>query len=86
MAQDAVAKYGDLPVPMHIRNAPTRLMKEMNYGKDYKYPHSFEGNFAGQEYLPEKLIESKFYDPGKNARENELRKYLKEKWGDKYGY
>jgi putative ATPase len=85
-AQAAVSKYGDLPVPLHIRNAPTRLMKNMDYGKGYKYTHSFEGNFANQEYLPEKIAGTKFYDPGVNARENELRKYLKEKWGEKYGY
>ncbi len=86
MAQDAVSKLGDLPVPLHIRNAPTKLMKNMDYGKGYKYAHSFEGNFADQEYLPDELANTKFYDPGTNARENELRKYLKEKWGDKYGY
>lgn len=85
-AQEAVSKFGDLPVPLHIRNAPTRLMKNMDYGKGYKYAHSFEGNFAEQEYLPEQLSNIKFYDPGNNARENELRKYLKEKWGEKYGY
>jgi putative ATPase len=86
MAQEVVSKYGDLPVPLHIRNAPTRMMKNMDYGKGYKYAHSFEGNFAEQEYLPDKIANTKFYDPGLNARENELRKYLKEKWGAKYGY
>jgi putative ATPase len=86
LAQAAVSKYGDLPVPLHIRNAPTNLMKNMDYGKGYKYPHSYQGNFADQEYLPDKIMNTKFYDPGNNARENELRKYLKEKWGDKYGY
>jgi putative ATPase len=86
MAQDAVSKFGDLPVPLHIRNAPTRLMKNLDYGKGYKYAHSYEGNFAEQEYLPEVLVNNKFYDPGNNPRENELRKYLKDKWGDKYGY
>jgi putative ATPase len=86
MAQEAVSKHGDLPVPLHIRNAPTKLMKNMDYGKGYKYAHSYEGNFAEQEYLPEKIANTKFYDPGLNARENELRKYLKEKWGDKYNY
>jgi putative ATPase len=82
----AVSQYGDLSVPLHIRNAPTKLMKNMDYGKGYKYAHSFEGNFARQEYLPDKIAGTKFYDPGINARENELRKYLKEKWGDKYNY
>lgn len=85
-AQAAVEKFGDLPVPLHIRNAPTKLMKSLDYGKGYKYAHSFQGNFAEQEYLPEKIIGTKFYDPGNTARENELRKYLKEKWKDKYDY
>jgi putative ATPase len=85
-AQAAVESHGDLPVPLHIRNAPTKLMKNMDYGKGYKYAHSFEGNFAEQEYLPDKIANTKFYDPGLNARENELRKFLKEKWGEKYGY
>ena len=85
-AMAAVKQHGDLPVPLHIRNAPTRLMKNMDYGKGYKYAHSFEGNFAEQEYLPEQLSGKKFYDPGNSARENELRKYLKDKWKDKYGY
>ena len=86
IAQASINKFGDLPVPLHIRNAPTNLMKTMDYGKGYKYAHSFEGNFAEQEYLPDKIMNTKFYDPGNNARENELRKYLKEKWGEKYGY
>ncbi|GEO09357.1 replication-associated recombination protein A [Segetibacter aerophilus] len=86
MAQEAVTKHGDLPVPLHIRNAPTKLMKNMDYGKGYKYAHSYHGNFADQEYLPEPLSNTTFYNPGANARENELRKYLKEKWGDKYNY
>src|SRR5215210_7693103 len=85
-AQEAVNKHGDLPVPLHIRNAPTKLMKNMDYGKGYKYAHSFEGNFADQEYLPDKIAGTKFYDPQNNARENEIRKYLKDKWGDKYTY
>jgi putative ATPase len=85
-AQEAVSQHGDLPVPLHIRNAPTGLMKKLDYGRDYKYPHAFPGNFAEQEYLPDKLQETKFYDPANNARENELRKYLKDKWGDKYKY
>lgn len=85
-AQAAVQQYGDLPVPMHIRNAPTKLMKDLDYGKDYKYAHSFEDNFTEQEYLPEKIAGTKFYDPQNNAREIELRKFLKEKWGGKYGY
>ena len=85
-ALNAVKQHGDLPVPLHIRNAPTKLMKDLNYGKDYKYSHSGEGNFIEQEYLPEEIAGTKFYDPGENPRENELRKFLKEKWKKKYGY
>ncbi|AXY77809.1 replication-associated recombination protein A [Paraflavitalea soli] len=82
----AVQQHGDLPVPLHIRNAPTRLMKNMGYGKNYQYSHSYDNNFSAQEYLPPAIAGSKFYDPGKNAREEELRRYLKNLWGDKYGY
>lgn len=85
-ALSAVQQFGDLPVPLHIRNAPTKLMKNMDYGKGYKYAHSFEGNFAEQEYLPDKLSGTAFYDPGKNPREEELRRYLKGMWKDKYNY
>jgi len=85
-AMEAVKQQGDLPVPLHIRNAPTRLMKNMGYGKDYQYSHSYEGNFSEQEYLPKEISGTKFYDPGKNAREEELRKFLKNLWKDKYGY
>ncbi len=85
-ALEAVKKWGDLPVPLHIRNAPTRLMKEMNYGKNYKYAHSFEGNFSEQEYLPEKLAGTAFYTPGNNVREEEMRCFLKTLWKEKYGY
>jgi putative ATPase len=82
----AVKQYGDLPVPLHIRNAPTRLMKNMDYGKGYQYSHSYDNNFSLQEYLPEKIAGTKFYDPGKNAREEELRKFLRNLWKEKYGY
>jgi putative ATPase len=85
-ATEAVKKYGDLQVPLHIRNAPTRLMKNLDYGKDYQYSHSYDNNFSPQEYLPKEIAGSKFYDPGKNAREDELRKFLKNLWKDKYGY
>jgi putative ATPase len=85
-ALDAVKQHGDLPVPLQIRNAPTKLMKNLNYGKDYKYSHLGEGNFIEQEYLPDKIKGTKFYDPGNNPRENELRKFLKDRWKDKYGY
>ena len=86
MAIDAVKKYGDLPVPLHIRNAPTKLMKNLNYGKDYKYAHGYDANFVMQEFLPEEIKNTSFYQPGKNAREEELRKFLKERWKDKYGF
>ncbi|WP_295199969.1 replication-associated recombination protein A [Sediminibacterium sp.] len=86
LALAAVQQQGDLPVPLHIRNAPTQLMKNLNYGKDYQYSHMGEGNFIPQEYLPEKIAGTKFYEPGNNAREQELRKFLKERWKDKYNY
>ena len=85
-ALSAVKKYGDLPVPLHIRNAPTKLMKNLDYGKNYEYSHSYENNFSPQEYLPKELEGKKFYEPGKNAREEELRKFLKNLWKDKYNY
>lgn len=85
-ALSTVKKYGDLPVPLHIRNAPTKLMKNLDYGKNYEYSHSYENNFSPQEYLPEEIAGKKFYDPGKNAREEELRKFLKNLWKEKYGY
>lgn len=85
-AMNAVKEKGDLSVPLHIRNAPTRLMKDMGYGKGYEYSHDYEKNFSPQEYLPKEISGSKFYDPGKNAREEELRKFLKSLWKDKYGY
>ncbi len=82
----AVKKYGDLAVPLHLRNAPTKLMKNMDYGKDYKYAHNFENNFTTQEFLPETIAGTAFYDPQKNAREEEIRKFLKVRWQNKYGY
>ena len=85
-ASDAVKNTGDLPVPLHLRNAPTKLMKQMNYGKDYKYAHQFDDNFTLQEYLPDVLKGTAFYMPQKNAREDEIRKFLKERWKVKYGY
>jgi putative ATPase len=81
-----VREEGDLPVPLHIRNAPTGLMKKLGYGKNYKYAHSYEGNFADQEFLPDQIKGKKLYDPGKNPREEELRRYLKGLWKDKYDY
>lgn len=86
MANQLVDKTGDLPVPLHIRNAPTRLMKELGYGKNYEYSHSYQNNFSKQEYMPEKISGTQIYNPGNNAREKELRAFLKNLWGDKYGY
>jgi putative ATPase len=85
-AQALVKQYGDLPVPLPIRNAPTKLMKNLNYGKNYLYAHSFENNFAYMEFLPEEIKNTLLYNPGKNAREEELRKFLKQRWKEKYGY
>lgn len=81
-----VRETGDLPVPLSIRNAPTRLMKELDYGKNYQYAHSFEGNFVNMEFLPDEIKGTKFYEPGKNPREEELRSNLKKLWKEKYGY
>lgn len=81
-----VNRTGDLPVPLHIRNAPTKLMKNLDYGKGYQYSHSYDNNFSEQEYLPDAIAGTKFYDPGNNPRENELRNYLKKLWKEKYGY
>lgn len=85
-ALEQVRKTGDLPVPLHLRNAPTKLMKELNYGKEYQYAHDFENNFVNMEFLPEKIKGTKFYAPGKTAREEDLRKFLQSRWKDKYGY
>jgi putative ATPase len=85
-AQSVVSQTGDLPVPLHIRNAPTKLMKQQGYGKGYEYSHSYENSFSAQEYLPKEISGMKFYEPGKNAREDELRKYLKALWKEKYNY
>ena len=85
-AQSLVRKTGDLPVPLHLRNAPTQLMKEEGYGKGYQYAHDFAGNFVNQEFLPEEIKGRKLYDPGKNPREEEMRKRLRTLWKDKYGY
>lgn len=85
-AQALVQKTGNLSVPLHIRNAPTKLMKEVGYGKNYMYSHNYEGNFAQQEYLPDDIKNTKFYEPGNNAKENSIRNFLKENWKDKYRY
>ena len=85
-AQAQVRASGDLPVPLHLRNAPTKLMKQLNYGKDYQYAHSFEGNFIAAEFLPDAIKGAKFYDPGHNPREKEIRRQLRDWWKEKYGY
>jgi putative ATPase len=83
----AIARQeGDLPVPLHLRNAPTKLMKQLNYGKEYRYAHSFEDNFTALEFLPDKISGLKLYDPGQNTRELELREFLKKRWKEKYEY
>ena len=79
-----VKKSGNLPVPLHLRNAPTKLMKDLNYGKDYDYAHSHEGNFVDLEFLPEELKGTSFYKPGNNSTENKIAEQLKKKWKDKY--
>ena len=85
-AQQLVKQTGDLPVPLALRNAPTKLMKELGYGEEYKYSHDGTGNFISQEFLPKELSGHKLYDPGENAREDGIRKFLKNRWGDKYNY
>jgi putative ATPase len=85
-AQALVKQTGNLPVPLHIRNAPTKLMKNIGYGKDYQYSHGYEGNFSPQEYMPEEISGTKLYDPGNNPAEDKLREKLKSNWKDKYNY
>ena len=85
-AQQVVKQTGDLPVPIHLRNAPTKLMKELGYGKDYLYAHDYDQNFAFQDYLPDALQGEVFYEPGNNPREQALREYLKKLWGNRYHY
>lgn len=85
-AQKLVKETGDLSVPLPLRNAPTKLMKDIGYGKTYKYSHDYPGNFVDQEFLPEEIAGTRLYEPGVNSRENALRDYLKKQWKDKYGY
>lgn len=85
-AQALVAQTGSLPVPLHLRNAPTGLMKDLGYGKDYQYPHDFDKHFIEDEYLPEKIQGTRFWSPDNNARERELGEYMKKLWGDRYKY
>lgn len=86
MALEAVKQTGALGVPTHLRNAPTRLMKDLNYGKDYLYAHQYENNFVEQEFLPQEIKGTVYYEPGNNNKENEIRTFLKKRWKDKYGY
>ncbi len=85
-AMAAVSRQGDLPVPLHLRNAPTKLMKDLGYKQGYAYSHDYAGNFSLQEYLPEDISGTAFYVPGENPRESEMRKFLQSRWKDKYGY
>ena len=85
-AQAAIKQTGDLPVPLHIRNAPTKLMQDLGYHEGYQYAHNFQGNFVEQEYLPDMLRGAKFYEPGQTPREEETRRTLRQRWGAKYGY
>ncbi|MFC5196537.1 replication-associated recombination protein A [Bizionia hallyeonensis] len=85
-AQQAVRDTGDLSVPLSIRNAPTKLMKEIGYAENYQYAHNYENNFAKQEFLPNEISNTRFYEPGNNARENAQREFLKQRWKEKYGY
>lgn len=85
-ALEEVRKSGNLSVPLSLRNAPTNLMKELNYGKEYKYAHSYENNFTSMEFLPDQLKGLKLYEPGDNVREKELRKFLQQRWKNKYNY
>jgi putative ATPase len=83
-AQDVVAKTGDLPVPLHLRNAPTKLMKQIGYGDKYQYAHDHKNNFVELEFLPEQLIGTPFYKPGSNKREQQDAQKIKERWKGKY--
>jgi putative ATPase len=85
-AQQLVKNTGDLSIPLAIRNAPTKLMKEIGYGENYQYSHEYENNFAAQEFLPEEIKNTTLYQPGNNARENAQRDFLRTRWKEKYGY
>lgn len=85
-AQSLVKKTGNLSVPLHLRNAPTKLMKDIGYGKEYKYAHQYEDNFTDLEYLPDEVAGTTIFQPGENAREQDMKKWLKKRWKDKYGY
>jgi putative ATPase len=85
-AQELVRETGDLSVPLNLRNAPTKLMKDLDYGKEYQYSHNYPNNFVAQEFLPEEISGSKLYEPGENQRENQFRELLKSRWKNRYDY
>ena len=85
-AQNNIKKTGNLPIPIHLKNAPTKLMKELNYGKEYLYSHDFENNFIKQEFLPDEINKNIFYKPGNNNRESKIKEWLKINWKNKYNY
>ncbi len=85
-AQQIVRQTGDLSIPLHLRNAPTKLMKELGYGEDYKYSHDFDNNFVEQEFLPDEIKNTPIYEPQNNSRENQTKEFLKNRWKGKYGY
>jgi len=86
IAQEVVREKGALSVPLELRNAPTKLMKDLDYGKEYEYAHNYDNNFVEQEYMPDEINGQTFYEPGNNDRERQIRKYLKERWNGKYNY
>ena len=85
-AQDLVRQTGDLTIPLHLRNAPTKLMKDLGYGENYMYTHNSDNNFSLQEFLPDEISGTKIYEPGNNVRENKFRETLKNNWKNKYDY
>jgi putative ATPase len=85
-AQEKVRQTGNLPIPLHLRNAPTKLMKELGYGEDYKYAHDYKNQFIEQEFLPEEIKGTTLYQPGDNQKEKSIRDFLKSRWNKKYGY
>jgi putative ATPase len=86
IAQEVVREKGALSVPLELRNAPTKLMKDLDYGKEYEYAHNYDNNFVEQEYMPDEINGQTFYEPGNNDRERQIRNYLKERWNGKYNY
>jgi putative ATPase len=85
-AQDLVRKTGDLSVPLSLRNAPTKLMKDLDYGKEYQYSHNYPNNFVDQEFMPDEISGTKLYEPGENQRENQFKEILKNRWKNRYNY